>query len=134
MNLILDANVLFAALIKEGKTIEILLNPSFNLYAPEFLFEEFTKYKDEILHKTHRNEGQFLEILNILNNIINLVPREEYADKIKIAVEISPDENDIDYFALALKLDCAIWSNDKRIKEQNKVKVYSTENIIEFLK
>ena len=133
MNLITDANVLFAALIKEGKTIEILLNPFFNFYAPEFLFEEFEKYKDEILRKTHRNESQFSEILEVLKNIISIIPKEEYAGKLNLSSEISPDENDIDYFALAFKLNCAIWSNDKKLKEQDKVKVYSTEELIEFL-
>ena len=132
MNLIIDANVLFAALIKEGKTIEILLNPFFNFYAPEFIFEEFETYKDEILRKTHRDESQFSEILEILESLINTVPKEEYIAKIRFAEEISPDENDIDYFALALKLNCAIWSNDKKIKQQNKVKVYSTKELIEY--
>ncbi|MEK6928390.1 MAG: hypothetical protein AABW65_00335 [Nanoarchaeota archaeon] len=37
-------------------------------------------------------------------------------------------------FALALKLDCAIWSNDKKLNEQDKVKIYSTEDLIELLK
>ena len=55
MNLVIDANILFSALIKAGKTIEILLNPGFNFYAPEFLLEEFQKYRDEILIKTHRS-------------------------------------------------------------------------------
>ena len=133
MNLITDANVLFAALIKEGKTIELLLNPFFNFYAPELLFEEFEKYRNEILRKTHRNESQFLEILEILKNIISIIPKEEYVDKLSLASEISPDENDIDYFALALKLNCAIWSNDQKLKEQNKVKVCSTEELVELV-
>jgi|SRR3989338_4103513 len=133
MNLVADANVLFAALIKEGKTIEILLNPFFNFHAPEFLFEEFNKYKNEILRKTYRSESQFLEILEIMKNIINIIPKEEYLDRVNPAEEISPDENDTDYFALALKLNCAIWSNDKRLKEQNKVKIYSTEELVELL-
>jgi len=133
MNLIVDANILFAALIKEGKTIEILLNPFFNFYATEFLFEEFTKYKEEILRKTHRTDKEFLEILEILKNIICIIPEEEYADKNKIAEKISPDKNDFKYFALSLKINCAIWSNDKKIREQKSVKVYSTIELIELL-
>ena len=34
------------------------------------------------------------------------------------------------YFALELKLNWGIWSNDKKLKEQNKVKVYSTEDLL----
>ena len=47
--------------------------------------------------------------------------------------KISPDINDTEYFALALKLKCSIWSNDKKLKKQNKVKVYSTEEIVRVI-
>lgn len=134
MNLIIDANILFAALIKEGKTIEILLNPFFNIYAPEFLFEEFGRYKDELLKKTHRTEENFSEILEDLKEIINIIPKEDYNNKIKLGKEISPDENDFYYFALALKLSCAIWSNDKKLRKQNNVKIYSTEELVQLLR
>ena len=36
------------------------------------------------------------------------------------------------YFALALKLNCGIWSNDKKLKNQDKVKVYSTEDLLKI--
>jgi predicted nucleic acid-binding protein len=134
MNLVVDANILFAALVKEGKTVEILLNPYFNLFATEFLFEEFEKYKEVLLHKTHRKEEGFYEILDLLKEIVDVIPRHEYEDKIGPAKEISPDENDVDYFALAIKLKCAIWSNDKKLKNQEKIKVYSTQELVELLK
>jgi predicted nucleic acid-binding protein len=133
MNLVIDANVLFAALIKEGKTIEILLNPNFNFYAPEFLFEEFNKYKSEILHKTHRSGQEFSEIFGILKEIIEIVPRDKYKDKLQLAEGFSPDNGDVDYFALALNLNCGIWSNDKELKKQNKVKVHFTEELVALL-
>ena len=132
MNLIVDANVLFAALLKEGKTIEILLNPFFNFYSPEFIFEECEKYKEELLAKTHRTQEEFSELLEDLEEIINIIPREDYRDKFDLGKEISPDENDFYYFALALKLNCAIWSNDKKLKEQTKVKVYLTEELVDL--
>tara|TARA_Y100000310_G_scaffold333493_1_gene411165 strand:+ start:1010 stop:1414 length:405 start_codon:yes stop_codon:yes gene_type:complete len=133
MKVIVDANILFAALVKEGKTIEILLNPYFTIYAPEFLFEEFEKYKNEILRKTHRTQEAFTEIFEILKEIITIIPKEEYENKTKIAKEISPDPNDADYFALAFELNCVIWSNDKDLKNQNSIKVYSTQDMLELL-
>lgn len=48
------------------------------------------------------------------------------------AKEISPDKNDIAYFALALKLKCPIWTNDKKLKDQDEIKVYSTSELIEI--
>ncbi len=41
-----------------------------------------------------------------------------------------PDENDIIYFALALKLKCCIWSNDKALKRQDRIMVLSTKELL----
>ena len=69
----------------------------------------------------------------MINKIINIIPKEDFVDYIEEAEKISPDPNDIMYFALALKLKCGIWSNDKRLKRQNKIKVYSTEELNSML-
>ncbi|MBI2152065.1 hypothetical protein HYU21_05030 [Candidatus Woesearchaeota archaeon] len=36
------------------------------------------------------------------------------------------------YFALALKLNCALWSNDKKLREQSEVKVYNTYELVKL--
>ncbi len=132
MDLVIDANILFAALIKEGTTIELIFNENIHLFAPEFLLKEFAKYKEEILRKTKRTEEQLNEILEILNIIITIIPKEEFKEFFKEAEQICPDPKDIDYFALALKLRSAIWSNDKDIRDQSRIKIYSTKELIEF--
>ena len=129
MDLVIDANILFAALIKQSKTIELLLNKKFQLFAPELFLDEFEKYKDAILTKTYRTEKEFKEIINDLKEIIDIVPNKETENYIEEAKNFCPDEGDIDYFALALKLKCPIWSNDKKLKEQDKIKIYSTEEL-----
>ena len=45
------------------------------------------------------------------------------------AEKLTPDPDDMAYFALALKLNCAIWSNDKKLKDQNKIKIYNTHEL-----
>jgi len=57
-----------------------------------------------------------------------LVPYVEKAEK------LTPDLDDMTYFALALKLNCAIWSNDKKLKEQNKVEVYNTYELSKIIR
>jgi len=52
LKLVVDANILFAALIKESFTAELLLSDKLNFFAPEFLFDEFGKYENYILEKT----------------------------------------------------------------------------------
>lgn len=55
MDLIVDANILFAALIKDGGTSSIMFRNDLDLFAPEFLLEELTKHEQTILDKTHRS-------------------------------------------------------------------------------
>ncbi|MBU0532607.1 PIN domain-containing protein [Candidatus Micrarchaeota archaeon] len=129
MDLVVDANVIFAALVKDGFTIELLLEPELHLFAPEFLFTEISKYKKDLIKKTSRSEEEFDEIFEILRQRITIIPKEEFESFLKEAHSICPDENDAVYFALALKLNISIWSNDKKLKEQNIIKIYSTKDL-----
>ena len=131
MKLIVDANVLFAALIKEGSTAELLISDKLQLFAPEFLFTEFAKYKQLILRKTHRNEEEFNHFLEILKEQISIVPKKEIAPFMDEANKISPDPKDTIYLALAIALKSNIWSNDKKLKQdQTKITIYSTDELI----
>ena len=131
MKLIVDANVLFSALIKEGLTAELLISDKLQFFAPEFLFTEFAKYKDLILRKTHRNEEDFNKFLEILKEQISIVPKKEITPFMHEANKISPDPKDTVYFALAIALKSNIWSNDKKLKQsQIKINVFSTEELL----
>ena len=130
MDLVIDANILFSVLIKKGKTEEIIFEEDLHLFTPEFIFEEFTKYEELIREKTERDEGEFERLMDILKKRIKTICNEETEMYIKKAKEISPDEKDADYIALALKLRCAIWSNDKELKKQKEALVYSTEDLV----
>jgi len=132
MKLVVDANILFAALIKEGSTAELLISDKLHLFAPEFLFEEFSKYEELILKKTHRSNEEFNQFLDLLKDQITIVPKKEITPFIDKAEKISPDPKDTIYLALALALKSNVWSNDKKLKEgQNKINVLSTEELIE---
>ena len=130
MDLVIDANILFSVLIKKGKTEEIIFEEDLHLFTPEFIFEEFTKYEELIREKTERDEGEFERLMDILKRRIKTICNEETEMYIKKAKEISLDEKDVDYIALALKLRCAIWSNDKELKKQKEALVYSTEDLV----
>ena len=131
MKLVADANVIISCLIKEGKSVELLLNLLFEIYAPEFILKEISNHKYEILSKLKRTEREFVEVNNKIKDVVKFVQDEELIEYFDDAEIISPDPDDMIYFALALKLNCPIWSNDKRLKEQNKIKIYSTEELIE---
>src|SRR3989344_3852605 len=129
MDLVVDANVLFSALIKDGFAYDILFNSSFRLFTPEYIFTELEKHKDEIIKKTERTKEEFFRLIETLERRIAIIPLEELIPYIKEAETLTPDPDDMTYFALALKLNCTIWSNDKKMKEQNKIKVYHTNEL-----
>ena len=130
MKIVIDANILFSIFIKSGADSQIFFNKNLEFFAPEFIFEELTKYTKDILSKTHRPIDEFEEILTHLKEYITFIQDDELIDFVSHAEEITPDPKDMIYFALALKLNCPIWSNDNKLKKQEKVKIYSTSDLL----
>lgn len=48
MDLVVDANIVFAALIKESRTHELIFDEKLHLFTTEFFFTEFNKHSEEI--------------------------------------------------------------------------------------
>ncbi len=133
MRLVVDANILFAALMKDGLTAKLFFEEELQLYTAEFIIEEFAKYEQLILQKTKRSAEEFAEIVRALHELITVIPKEEYARYLTEARRISPDQKDVAYLALALKLQCGIWTNDKALKEQEAVTIFSTSELLQQL-
>lgn len=129
MDLVIDANILFAALIKEGKTTEIMFSDELRLYAPEYVFTEFKKYENEILGKTSRTREEFEKLVQVLERRIKIIPAKEIEPFLDQAKQITPDSGDVPYFAVALKLDSPIWTNDYRLSRQKQVKIITTAEL-----
>lgn len=128
MEIIIDANILFSALIKNGITVELIVDERLKLFAPEFIFEEFLKYEQLILSKTERSDSEFQEFMTILKKRIATIPVKK--NYIIYAQKVSPDINDADYIALALQTGYPIWSNDKELKKQQIIKIYNTKELL----
>ena len=129
MDLVIDANILFSALIKDSFTYNLLFSGSFHLFTPEYIFTELENHKEEILNKTERTDEEFFRLLETLKRRVIIVPLEELIPYVKEAERLTPDPDDMAYLALALKLNCAIWTNDKKLKEQDQIKVYNTHEL-----
>lgn len=129
MELVVDANILFSALIKDGFTAKLFFNERLRLYTSEFILDEFRKYEELILKKTKRSPEDFAEIMVAMQELITVIPKEEYVSFMGKVKEVSPDEKDVAYLALAMKLNCALWSNDKALKKQEVVKVYASSEV-----
>jgi predicted nucleic acid-binding protein len=132
MELVVDSNILISTLIKKGKARELFFDNQFKLYAPELLINEIHKHFDTLEIKTGLQKNALKKIINIATSRIIFVDYQEFDKFIEEAKLICPDENDIEFFALALSKDIDIWSNDKALKRQNKLKIYNTHELIEI--
>ncbi len=133
MKLIVDTNITISSLLKKSTTREILLNESFEFYLPEIVLSEVNKYIPYIIQKSKLSEEEIKKLLNTLLENLNLVPIDEYKGKINEGMEIigDIDEKDIQFIALTLTIENdGIWSNDKHLDKQEKLKVYKTIDII----
>src|SRR3989344_6754739 len=133
MQIVIDANPVIALLIKPNNaTVELMFLEELEIFAPELLFDEIEQNKDIVIKKSGMTDEEFNKFLSILKKRINIVPEAEFLKFRGKSGEICPDEKDITYFALALDLKCPIWSNEKRLKNQNHVNVYATHELIEM--
>ncbi len=132
MRLVVDANIIMAALIGRGFTLDMLYSEKLELLSPEFVMLEIENHKDEVVSKSGLSGSDVSIFLDAVKSRINIIPSEELKAFVKEAEELSPDPNDFQYFALALKLSCPIWSNDKELKKQSRIPVFTTEELLKL--
>lgn len=133
MQVIIDANVIFAMLIKPNKPVDLFFDHRLSIYAPQLLFEELENNKEEIIQKSKLTLDQFEWLYLILKHNINVIAEDEFLYCREQAENICPDEKDIVYFALALHLEAALWTNEKKLKEQKHIVVYATHELMSLL-
>lgn len=132
MRLVVDTNVLFSVFWKRSILPRVMSSQDLELYSPEFALEEIKKYSAEIRRKTKLSRAEFNSKREELPILVDFVPLKDYRGFFKELKGI-PDKNDIDFLALALKLKCPLWSNDKQLRKQTKVKVITTEELLKEL-
>src|SRR3989338_4679020 len=136
MELVVDATVLFAAIIGKSKTNDLFFEDKLRLVALPYLVEEFNKNTDAIAKICGLSESEVIEEFEIIKRRVEIFPIYKFPAEIQSKAEkLAPHAKDAPYFALALHLGCAIWSREEAFKEQSEVKVYSTRELVDmFLK
>jgi len=136
MIIIIDANILFSALIRDSKTREIILKTDEFFLFPSYIFIEAQKYKQEIIEKSKMSKEEFEKLFRLILGKVLIVPNEVLIPYRKIAFEIVKDidPKDVLFVACALAYPgSVIWSNDKRLKKQSKVRVLNTKELTDLL-
>jgi len=133
MQVVVDANIIFSALIG-GRLTDLFLSSKLDLVAPELIFVEFLRNKEELIRRSKLSEEDFNILLTLLERRIKVIPFEEFEDLFSKAEELLGDHiKDAPYVALALKLKCPFWTYEKRFKKIREVKCLTTEDIAKIV-
>jgi predicted nucleic acid-binding protein len=133
MKLVVDTNILFSFFWKDSFTCRLLKELDLELISPIFALEEVKKYRLEIMKKTKLSISEFNTLVEDLKKYVLFISEKDYNIFKNKSLEFSPDKGDIDFFALCLKEKCFLWSNDFLLKEQDKVEVLSTKELVNIL-
>lgn len=137
MKVVVDANVVIAALARQSITKEVLLYPFIDYYSPEFLFEELKEHEDEIIAKMHTDNDGYRKALGIITKKIKIVRKAAYSQYLNQAREIIGvvDKDDAPYIAVALGIGAdGVWSYDPHFKQQKAIKLFSTGELLRMVK
>lgn len=119
--IVVDSSIIFSALYLLNPSIrERLETESFRFYAPKFLFVEIFKHKERLIERSKASHESILEILSIILHYINFIKEESistanYLEAYSLCKDI--DENDVSFVAMAIALNCRIWTSDGELKK-----------------
>lgn len=135
MKIILDSNILISAIIKDSKTREIIVYSGYNFLMPQIVFDEIKKHESLLIEKSGLSKSEIWKLINLLCKYIEFIETETLRPYIYDSLRIigETDEEDCIFIASAIALSCPIWSNDKHFKVQNKIKIYTTSEILKTL-
>jgi len=132
MKLVTDANIAFSLLKKGSFTRRLALKHSLDLYSHKFILEELEEHSEELCELLNVSIDKFERIKEILSRLVNLKVKVS-PQQLNWAKSLLSDPDDAPYLALALKLNCPIWSEDSHFKEQSIREVFTTKEFKEFL-
>ncbi len=121
MNIVIDTNIVFSALLNANGLIgELLLNSQdeFKFYAPELMKEEILKYADELIATSKLTNLQFEEsafrILSAIELLSeDLINQTSWSKAFELTNDV--DENDTPFVALTIELKAILWTGDKKL-------------------
>jgi len=135
MKIVVDTNILFS-FFRENPVRSILLSSSslgLEFFCPDLAIEELEKKSKQLSKYAGVKETEIRSMIGTLRYIVKVVPEDFFSEFALVSKKITPDQKDAPFFALALKLDASIWTNEPRLKRQSKVPVLSTANLREKL-
>ncbi|MBS3093378.1 hypothetical protein J4456_02225 [Candidatus Pacearchaeota archaeon] len=136
--LVVDANILFSFFKKDSTRrllLEKLLKKRAGINVPYITFSELLNNKDKIVRYSEISPSEFDILISSLRKRLIIFPDKNFEEYIKESLSLAPHKKDIEYFAISLSLNnCPIWSDEKAFKNQSKIKIFSTEELLKLVK
>ncbi|MBS3056488.1 MAG: hypothetical protein J4473_03580 [Candidatus Aenigmarchaeota archaeon] len=135
MELVVNSCVVFSVFKAESFTrnlFELLYLKGVKLIVPEYELDELWSLGPRICKYSGLNENEFKIAFILLCEVLDVAPKSEYEKFLPEANKISPHGKQIKddpYFALAIALNCPIWSDEKAFKQQGRVKVFNSKEL-----
>lgn len=142
MKLIVDANIVFSAILNtESRIADLILNSVgiFEFYAPAFLRQEIKLHYPKISKISGLDMDEIREIEFLIYQNIHFINEEQIAEEhwikaYNLVADI--DEKDISYIAFTENFNCKIWSGDKKLitglKKKNYTSFLTTLELLEL--
>lgn len=121
VNVVVDTNVVFSALLKAGGHFpEVLLQSEHSFHVGESVLVELFRHKEKILRLSQLGDEDLANFYHVLLRRITVFKEDLIAPAHwRTASELCDgvDENDTPHVALTLELDGLLWTGDKRLRE-----------------
>lgn len=133
--LVVDANVLFGALLRDSTNRRLILHGQLELHAPAWLWDELERNRPFLIKKSRASREAFDLLIEGLKEHVRSVPLAAIEAHIATALGrlLEDDELDAPYAAAALAIGGGVWSHDKALCERAGVPVYTTGEILAAL-
>ncbi|HHV76581.1 MAG TPA: PIN domain-containing protein [Syntrophothermus lipocalidus] len=129
----IDANAILSALIG-GKAVKVFVEAEgVEFVTTARVSAEVREYIPVLAKKKGLNRGNMEAIFSLLN--LEIVPEDVYRPCLPKALDLGGkrDPDDADLVALALALNCPVWTNDNDLIELAEIKTLTTAEFLFFI-
>lgn len=131
---VVDASVLFAALLRDGRTREAVWGAEHVLLcAPTFAFEEVLALAPQFQRLSGLGSDIFTAALEVLRTRVVEVSADGYRvwrPQAQALARAAGAWGDDEYIALALSLDAPIWTYDKDFQRIGGIRLVTTKELL----
>lgn len=133
--LVVDANILFGALLRDGTNRNLIMHGQLALHAPDWLWDELARNRAFLMQKSRVTQGTFDLLIEGLKDRIRSIPLAAVQCHIDEALARldAKDQLDAPYVAAALAIGGGVWTHDKALGNRAGVPVYTTAEILTVL-